>query len=413
MSEVIIKKIGHACVQFFCKNKSVIFDPWFGQPVNYGIFYPYPKMVPPTNIEMSSVKAIHISHIHDDHLQKESLEQFPKNIPIYIFKSKRRQFFERIYDFGFKNIIEISPGETVAIDDNFSITLFPKFPENGTFDSSCVLTIAGKHFYLSNDCIHSDLIYKMISRMFLNFDGAFIGYTGITASEACVDYSNCAEFLPSFENKPAPASNIKQVCSHIEQIAENLKPKWISPYASDYRFRNRELIKYNPLFSTAEDILKNVNCESRKIILNSGDYLINDKINVASSKENLNFDLTPLPSWIESNCPPCDFDLTFEKTKNYFLELFRKKQNVWTTPMSIEIKLLDEQKVKSLYYVFDGNQFYLNEKNLLADLVLEYQARAISDLIAGRWTLNAFHRLFLHKAKWNKLKYGQMSILNW
>ncbi len=376
-------------------------------------------MVPPTAEEIASLVGVHISHIHDDHFDKTSLRLIPKNVPILIARYTKPVLRDAIKALGFENIIEMEPWTKDFSIGPFHLTVFPKAPEGFTFDSSIVLRAEGRNFYVANDCIHFDAVYTLISHMFGAIEGAFIGYAAINPRTWCTDYSELETMTNPLSIFETTRGKQDQVWDHLVRCVRFLKPKWVHPYASDYRFLNRDLVHHNDTFYEADEIFGLDLGETKPVILNAGDVLsglTDKKIGDPGNFRSINISEIDLkPSWLESNCNEPNFAQTYETSRRFFLDMIRKQSSSWKKPMTIEVKLLNKAEEKSLVFHFDGAHLIDQSEmyyGLKADLTLEYPSAVLAEMFSGRWTLRAVHSLFMFKARWRRLVYGQTDVLS-
>ena len=105
-----VKLINHSSVLVQEGDTFVLTDPWFEKPA-FGSWLP----VPPTSVHPAYLSAlskstnnfsIAISHGHDDHLDDDFLDLFPKETSIIIPEYKAKGLLSRLRRIGFKNIIE-------------------------------------------------------------------------------------------------------------------------------------------------------------------------------------------------------------------------------------------------------------------------------------------------------------------
>ena len=87
--------IANACGIFtFSCGTRLLMDPWLDDGVFEGSWCHYPPLRT-THQDLQDVDAIYLSHIHPDHYDERFFD-YPKDIPIFILKSK--------YNFLYKNL---------------------------------------------------------------------------------------------------------------------------------------------------------------------------------------------------------------------------------------------------------------------------------------------------------------------
>lgn len=410
-----IKKMGHAFLMATKDKKSILFDPWFGQPLNYKTFYPFPEITKMSDVEIANVIAIHISHIHDDHLQEDTLKTFSKTTPILIAKYVNPKMKEKILNLGFLNIIELEGGHLGFQIGPFGVTTFPKLINDGSYDSSVVLTVDKKNYYIANDCIHYDGFYKILNLMFPKFEGAFIGHTSISPFSWCIDVSECEQFTTKLSHETILKDRQKNVWKHIETVSKYISPNWVVPYSSDYCFAHLEMIRFNYFFEKANEILNYDIGSAKPLILENGDSIQIDvsQFKLTHSSQKKSKEPIRLGSWIEENCEKIDFQKFTQLAEKYFLNFFKETSKKWPNPMTILISFHNNELTEDIcYFVNNGFVEILDDKSRY-DLTISYPARAFAGVIENRWSLRQFHLFFLFSAKWRTYKHGQMDLNSW
>ena len=81
-------------------------DPWLNDGVFEGSWCHYPPLKTKQS-DLTDIDAIYLSHIHPDHYD-ERYFNYPKDIPIYILKSKYNFLFKNLVKKGYTNVIELS-----------------------------------------------------------------------------------------------------------------------------------------------------------------------------------------------------------------------------------------------------------------------------------------------------------------
>jgi hypothetical protein len=410
-----IKKMGHAFLMATIDNQSILFDPWFGQPLNYNTFYPFPEMTALTPDEKSNVIAIHISHIHDDHLQEDTLKSFKTTTPILISKYIDTKMKDKISNLGFEKIIEIEGGYQGFNIGPFGITTFPKIINDGSYDSSVVLTVDRKNYYISNDCIHYDGFYKILNLMFPHFEGAFIGHTSISPFSWCVDVSACEQFTIKLSHENVLKDRQKNVWNHIETVSKYISPRWVVPYSSDFYFVHTEMIHFDRYFEKANEILNYDLKSAKPLILENGDSIRTeeDLFQIIQSKQKRSMEPQFLGSWINENCENIDFSKFIQLAEQYFFKFFQEKSKTWANPMKILISFYENDLKKDIFYFASNGYVEIKKDDSIYDLKISYPARAFNGVIQKRWSLRQFHYFFLFRAKWRTYKHGQMDMSSW
>lgn len=421
---VVFKMIGHACVLATYGDQSVLFDPWFGRPSSETAFSGYPKFESLSNEDLRRLIGIHVSHIHFDHMDRRDIRELPEETPVVIANYIKKDFLSVIRATGRKSVIEVDPGETFHLSENFSITIFPKVPQDGTFDSSCVLSVAGKHFYFANDCLHFDTTYNLIRHRFGKMHGAFLGYAVANPFTWGTDLSECEGL-----NQPVSVDELARErqsvgWSHVAKACHLLQPEWAVPYASSYRFLNPDLAHLNRLFGVDEQIFEINLGPTKPVVLKHGELFegaTGTKLTKSLESRALTSPVVPEnllnKTMFFQNIPKEEWPGLLERLEKIYLDVFNRQRRAWTTTMKIETAFYDEFERHSMYFEFNGDLVLRRPSSDVsfewADVVFEMPASIANEFASGKRTLFDTYYLFSQKLKWRRLKYGQMNFLSW
>lgn len=116
-----IHRLWHAGLLFESDQTRIVFDPIFENPFSVNC-YVFPELAP-SNQDLSetvkkftSVDAVIISHIHDDHFSLASLNHFNRDTEIYIY-SKFSEAVTLLLSLGFRKVRLLDEGFSLAIGD--------------------------------------------------------------------------------------------------------------------------------------------------------------------------------------------------------------------------------------------------------------------------------------------------------
>src|ERR1044071_9194891 len=107
--------IGHATLLVRCGDLTLLTDPWWSGPAYRGQWYPYPLPVP-ERFDLRELDVVYISHGHEDHLHRETLNKVLRSAPNVMavipqrYDTSMRDYLRRI---GFKQIREVPSGTYV------------------------------------------------------------------------------------------------------------------------------------------------------------------------------------------------------------------------------------------------------------------------------------------------------------
>lgn len=224
-----VEVIGHATLRVQCGGHTLLTDPWLVDPIgNKGFHFP-PLRHDPAALA-AETDAIYISHIHPDHFSQRTLEQFPRQLPIYIGAYRRKTFRDAIRRLGFRVVIEVPFQEPLAVDGTALelVILEHDGAESAAYDSAIV--IRAPHFTLfeNNDCVLRAEKYAWV-RDHYAVDYAFLGYSPASSYPIAFE-------LPAQEKARLLAEAAERWYGALLSAAAGLAPRVTIPFANGIRF---------------------------------------------------------------------------------------------------------------------------------------------------------------------------------
>jgi UDP-MurNAc hydroxylase len=280
-----VTHIASATVLVSHKNTKILTDPWLVGEEFYGSWTHYP----PLNIDFNKfddVDYIYISHIHPDHMSKETLEKINPNIPILIHDYDAKFVKMNLENWG-RKVIELKHGEKFHCGDGLNIHIYAaddcnpevcfkffgcgkmesKFGSTG-IDTMSVIENGDKTILNVNDCPFS-LSENVLNRVLKNhpvIDMLWVGYAGAGSYPQCWDYS---------DEEKLNLYGLKKKSHFLNMGLDFLKrinPKTYMPFAGTYTLRGKyaHLEKFR-VVPELQDALKfyQQNYNGNGILLNS------------------------------------------------------------------------------------------------------------------------------------------------
>ena len=144
--------LGHAGWLIKNKELTILCDPWFNPS---GAYFGEWKQFPDnshllTEVLLTDVDVIYISHIHDDHCDPWFLKQVDKKICVLIPRFKDKTLLKTLSQLGFQDIQELDRSETLKLND----VKIKIIEDEGYLDAdSCLFLDDGNDKVLNlNDC---------------------------------------------------------------------------------------------------------------------------------------------------------------------------------------------------------------------------------------------------------------------
>ena len=117
-----VTHVASAAVLVSHKNTKILTDPWLIGEEYYGSWTHYP----PIDIDFKQfddVDYIYISHIHPDHMSKETLEKINPDIPVLIHNYDAKFVKTNLERWG-RKVIELNHGEKFHCGDGLNIHIY-------------------------------------------------------------------------------------------------------------------------------------------------------------------------------------------------------------------------------------------------------------------------------------------------
>mgnify|MGYP001499876496 CR=1 FL=1 len=220
-----IEYINHASLLITTCGKKILTDPWLIGPSwaqNEWLF-------PQNNHEpeyFNNIDYLYISHGHEDHLHKESIDWLPnyiKKIPLIIPLFDSADYFvDTIKEYGLENYIMLKNNESINLDSNI---FFKMFINQSDHDSSLLIESEETSVFLQTDNLLSNEESLKIGdnhKIDICFTitcltGPFPGFYNMSKSN----------MMKAVEMKKKNSQNFSL------NIVKNINPKYVVPYASD------------------------------------------------------------------------------------------------------------------------------------------------------------------------------------
>jgi len=151
-ADLSIYHFGHASLLVRGGSSFIAVDPWF---LTWDPTY---RTQPLSAFQLPPLEAIFITHHHWDHINPQSILQYPERVPIIVPKQDRTcaiypRFPEFLKLFGHEKIVELDHGEKYPLRDGGFLLAVPFIGEGtaeGEFRANCYLVERGGHRILAH-----------------------------------------------------------------------------------------------------------------------------------------------------------------------------------------------------------------------------------------------------------------------
>lgn len=212
-------------------GKSLVCDPWLIGSSYWRSWWNYPP-VSKDLVESLKPDYIYLTHIHWDHFHGASLNLFSKETPIIIPKGGYKRIKDDLNYLDFNNIIELKHGESIKLDEDFTITSYQVWM---FLDSALLINCEGVKLLNLNDCKHMGPTLKQITNKHKPIDFVFRSH------------SSANERL-SYTIVDDPSAMVDDLDKYIEEFALTVQAtgaKYAIPFASNHCHLHKDSIHFN------------------------------------------------------------------------------------------------------------------------------------------------------------------------
>jgi UDP-MurNAc hydroxylase len=182
--------------------------------------------------------AIYLSHIHWDHFHGPSLRLFNADTRIVIPYERSTRMSRDLTDMGFRNIVELKHGQSLALAEDFTITSY-QFSLWG--DSAIVIHGGGVCVLNANDAKFMGGPLEQIIARHAPFDFVFRSHSSAN-DRACYESVDAGER----QDQEDPAVYARSFFNFIEKT----KPRYAVPFASNHCHLHKEVFAFNDKIET-------------------------------------------------------------------------------------------------------------------------------------------------------------------
>ena len=418
-----VKYINSATVVIESEGIKVLCDPWLVDGAYYGSWCHYP----PLNINIEDyfdVDYIYISHIHPDHLNLETLNFFPKNIPVIIQDYEQKFVMRNIASLGFNNIIEVGHKKIFSLGKSFNLEILsadncdpikcglfmgcnvgPGYSKSQSIDTIAVFNDNNCTVVNTNDCPYelAEDVCKYIKNKYKNIDMLLVGYLGAGPYPQCFPEISLREKISACNSKKY--SFYQQTINYIL----SLSPRNFIPFAGKYtlsgKLSNLNKWKGNPDYEELEEdflpYANKQNINSNMILLERETEIDVKEINLKSNYKSINFN---------------DRDLYIKNVLSKRIFTYENENAFIINNMQKELEIAQERKLKlqNIYNFYSNWNVYLDiNKDFFIKVPYDNNQISLVDKISNDspWLKIELDEKLLtavlkRKAHWNNMEIG-------
>ena len=229
----------NACCLYESESFRLLTDPWLSESCFENAWiHVNPLKTKPQ--DLLDVDALYISHLHQDHLDPETLKYFRRDIPIVTLKDKFSLCARQLEKLGFSNVIAI-PDKGVLHIGPFDITFFAPFRQHpflncqvgNVVDSAVIVEAGGVKVLNANDNTPDIDSARWLGETYGPFDVAQINFNNASEYPCCFMNLSYGEKLA--ESRKCIARNL----AHMAEVGRLVKAKQVMPFAGSFKLSEK------------------------------------------------------------------------------------------------------------------------------------------------------------------------------
>lgn len=222
---MLVTWLGHAALFVNAGGKTLLFDPWFAEPVFGGAWFRYPPPPYPDASSLPRPDFLVLSHAHQDHSGPETLAQLRRETPTLLCPFPSGTLERRLARAGFTHVTRLAGWETRELAPGLKLTFVPH--DRGWEVASIVLEADGVRLYHGNDNALSLDGYREVKRRLGKLDLAFLPYAGASSYPTGFDGDDATL-------KARCAQKKREGLQRFTDGLEGLEPSEAVPHASSW-----------------------------------------------------------------------------------------------------------------------------------------------------------------------------------
>ncbi len=229
----------NACCMYEYGGFRLLADPWLSESAFEGAWIHNPPIKTRPQ-DLLDVDAIYISHLHQDHMDIETLKYFRRGIPILTLGDKYSFCAKKLRDMGFSHVVEVKDKDKVVAGP-FRVTMFAPFKKHpfvdcqvgNVVDSAMLIEVGLSSVLNCND-----------NTMDVESAKSFVSEFGIP-TVAQLNWNNASEYPCCFlnlshEEKLAEHHRcIDRNLAHMAEIGLAVKARHIMPFAGAFKLSKK------------------------------------------------------------------------------------------------------------------------------------------------------------------------------
>lgn len=254
--------LGHAGFVIEHSGLRILIDPWFSSAF-FQSWFPYPdnRFLMDRVLEME-FHYLYLSHIHEDHFDRDFLKQVDKRIPVICPNFRSRSEARQLKELGFTDVTRLDHGATIALGPDISATMLLDMSQKE--DSALFVEVPGCRFLDLNDC------HPAFNQLPRNIDVLAAQYSG------AMWYPNCYDYAPDLLRQKVQKVR-EDLVDTVSRYCLATDARWYIPSAGPACFLDPELAHLNDrdetIFAAWEDVepLFSSLCDTEVVRIGPGD----------------------------------------------------------------------------------------------------------------------------------------------
>lgn len=257
--------LSHAGLLVEHAGARIVCDPWLLGSCYWRSWWNFPEPDPQLIADLRA-DFIYLTHLHWDHFHGPSLKRlFRRKTCVLVPKVPTRRMVEDLRHLGFRNVVEIPHGGSLALAPDFQLRSYQFGP---AVDSGVVLAGGGTTIFNCNDAKFFGLPLRQILAHFPRIDFLLRSHSSAGPVPYCVE---------NYERLPAEMLAQSDSADQFVRCALHVGARYAIPFASNHCFLHRETVAFNGTATTPDEVRRHyqevaakVGCRSECIVMPPG-----------------------------------------------------------------------------------------------------------------------------------------------
>jgi UDP-MurNAc hydroxylase len=234
---LLFQTLGHAGVRCVLDGVTLLCDPWLSET---GSFLASWHVFPPNDhlprAPLLAPDLVYVSHIHEDHYDREFLAQVSKTATVLIPSFPDKRLRTQLQELGFRSVVELQSFETFRVSPSVELTIVTKDMPHW-HDSALLIRAGDKAVLHQNDCKLSE---SQVTRVLDTVTQIDVLYNQFSPA----NWYPMAYHYAADKEQRIKRSEREQWMNVFVRYVELLRPRLVIPFAGPPALLDRSLLPH-------------------------------------------------------------------------------------------------------------------------------------------------------------------------